>query len=113
MARVRGLRKAGPSIVAPIVTPRNMVATSMITPPAARESRSVTPDSRSRFPNISMPTSGPQEGTARAATTAVTMGKTTRAVFDTGFAWGMSMALSARVVSRRRIGGWRIGTSDM
>jgi hypothetical protein len=46
-------------------------------------------------------------------TAAVTIGKTTTAACETGFACGMSIARSARVVSRRRIGGWMIGTSDM
>ena len=86
---------------------------SMIVPPAVRESLSVTPDSRSRFPNISRPTRAAQDGTASAVTAAVTIGKAMTAACETGFACGMSIARSARVVSRRRIGGWMIGTSDM
>jgi hypothetical protein len=43
----------------------------------------------------------------------VITGNSITAVLDTGFAWGMSMARSLRLVNIRIIGGWMIGTSDI
>ena len=75
--------------------------------------RSVTPDSRSRLPYISMPTSGAHAGTTSEASTAVAMGNTITAACDTGLACGMSIQRSCSVVSSRITGGWMIGTSAM
>ena len=52
-----------------------MVTMSIMGPPAVLLNRSVTPDSRSRLPNISMPMRGALEGTTRDARIPVTMGK--------------------------------------
>jgi len=97
--------KATPSMVAPTTIPRKMVTMLTSAPPDVLASRSVTVDSRSKLPNISMPMRGAHPGTASDATTAVTIGKRMTAVFDTALVCGMSMARSPLVVSRRMIGG--------
>jgi len=81
--------------------------------PAVSLNRSVTPDSRNRLPNINIPTSGAQEGIAKAVSTVMNTGKMMTAVCETGRAWGMLMARSSAVVNRRMIGGWITGTSAM
>lgn len=82
-------------------------------PDAVLLRRSVTPDSRSRLPNISSPSNGAADGMNRQASTQVITGNRITAVFDTGLAWRTSMWRSSLVVSRRRIGGKITGTSAM
>ena len=60
-----------------------------------------------------MPMRGALEGTAREARIPVASGTRIAAVWDTGMAWGMSMARSCFVVSIRMMGGWMMGTRDM
>jgi len=102
---VRGCKKLAPSIVAPMVIPRKRVTILIKAPPAVLLSRSVTPVSVNRFPNINIPIRGAQVGTAREANTPVKMGNKMTAVFETGMAWGMSIARSFELVSILMIGG--------
>jgi len=80
---------------------------------AVSDSRSVTSDSRSRLPNISMPTRGVALGRRRTHSRSVTIGKRMRSVLETSRSCLISMRRSSLVVSARMIGGWMIGTSAM
>ena len=99
------LRKWAASIVAPTAMPRKMVTMSIKAPPAVLRKRSVTPHSRSRFPNISIPIRGALDGMARDATTPVKIGKIMTAVRETGIVCGISTARSFLVVNIRMMGG--------
>ena len=91
---VCSVMKVGPTMVAPTVMPRKIVTMLTSGPPAVLYRRSVTVDSRSRLPNISIPISGAQAGTASAVSTVSRIGKRTTAVLETALVCGMSMARS-------------------
>ena len=80
----------------------------------APTSRSTTPDSRSRLPSISMPMSGEALGTSRPVSSVTAMGKRTRVSLETGReVYSMRISRSWRVVSKRMMGGWMMGTRLM
>ena len=76
-------------------------------------SRPTTPDSRKRFPSISMPTSGAASGSINDTMTVTAMGKTIRSVFETGRNWSMTTTRIFFVVKSRMMGAGMIGTSAM
>ena len=80
---------------------------------AVCDSRSTTPASRRRLPNISMPTSGDAGGSSRITSSRTVNGKRMRSVADTGRSSSMATARSSSVVRARMIGGWMMGTSAM
>ncbi len=95
----------------PITSPKNNVATLMISFSAERVSRGTTPDSRSRFPTISAAINGAAFGTKTPTAIVTPTGNTTSANCDTGRgAYTIFVARSSRVVINRIIGGWMIGT---
>ena len=113
MKRVCALRKFVPSIVEPTASARKMVTALIRWVLAVLLKRSVTPDSRIRFPNISMPISGATEGISRAVISVEMTGNSRTVVRETGLAVFIWIALSFFVVNSRRTGGWMTGTSDM
>ena len=113
IASVSPFRNFSPSIVAPTMSPRKIVTMLIRGPLAVLLSRCVTPDSRIRLPNISMPISGPLAGMNSTVITQVAIGKTMTAPFETSFACGMSISRSLWVVNSLMIGGWITGTSAM
>ena len=113
MTSVRGWRKYWASIVAPTASPRKIVVMFRISFWAARLRRSVAPHSRSRLPNISMPTRGTEAGRTSPVTTVQMIGKRIFSRLLTGRSCPMRMALSFFVVSSLMTGGWMRGTRDM
>ena len=105
MASVSPFKNFSPSIVAPTIKPRKIVTMLISGPLAVLLKRWVTPDSRIKLPNISMPMSGPLAGMKSTVRTQVAIGKTTTAVFETARACGMSISRSFCVVSSLIIGG--------
>ena len=99
--------------VEPTASARKMVTALIRWVLAVLLKRSVTPDSRIRFPNISMPISGATEGISRAVTSVEMTGNSRTVVRETGLAVFIWIALSFFVVNSRRTGGWMTGTSDM
>ena len=103
-----------PSIVPPIARPRSKVVTLAISLRAAPARRSTTPDSRSKFPSMSVAINGEACGESSETTSVTAIGKITRAVFETSrCVYGMRTLRSLSVVIKRMTGGWMIGTSDM
>ncbi len=95
MNSVSGRRKLAPSIVAPTTSPSRIVTMLISGPDAVLASRSVTPDSRSRLPNISRPISGAAGGTASDTSTVITIGNRITAVLDTVRSSGTGISRSA------------------
>jgi hypothetical protein len=77
-------RKLSAAMVEPMARPRKMVVTLAISLLAASARRGTTSDSRSRLPNINMPTSGVAMGTNSPVARVTTMGKSTRTGRPTG-----------------------------
>lgn len=113
MKMVWGLMKLVPSIVEPTASARKIVTALIRWVPAVLLRRSVTPDSRIRFPNMSIPINGATEGTTRAVINVETIGKTRTVIRDTGLACFIWIARSFFVVNSRMTGGWMTGTRDM
>ena len=90
-----------------------MVTILMISFWAARLSRSTTPASRSRLPNISMPISGAAEGRNRIQRISTVNGNRIRSSRLTGRSCDITTRRSFSVVRARMIGGWMIGTRAM
>ena len=76
-------------------------------------SRPVTPDSFSRLPKNSMPSSGRPPGASSAVTSSPMIGKTIFSKRDTLRPGFIRISRSSRVVSSFMIGGWMIGTIAM
>ena len=110
---VAAVRKVAAFMVAPTEMPRKMVVALRISFCAARLSRSVQPHSRSRLPNISMPTSGTAGGRISPQAMEATIGNRILSTRPTGRSWSILMPRSALEVSSLMTGGWMSGTSDM
>ena len=113
MKSVSAVRKVEPFVVAPTVTPRKMVTMFISSFCAVLDRRSVTPETRRRLPNISMPISGAAEGSSSETMTVTAMGKITSSRLLTGRSCCMTMERSFLVVNARMMGGWMTGTSAM
>ena len=81
--------------------------------PTVLLSRSVTPHSRSRLPNVSIPIRGAAEGRNSRQSNRTVSGNMTFSSLLTGRSCDMTTSRSAWVVSARMIGGWMMGTSAM
>ncbi len=99
-------------MVAPMVMPRSSVTMLDSSFCAALFSRSRTPLSLIRLPNIRSPISGALMGAMMAAITVTRMGKRIMAVLLTFFSLNSILIWrSLFVVSARMTGGWMIATS--
>ena len=106
MARVLGLRKVVPVAVAPTLMPRKMVTMFISSFCMVLLSRSSTPHSLARLPNIRQAISGAAEGTSRATNTVTSRLLTSRRGFIT-------ICRSFSVVRAFMMGGWMTGTRAM
>ena len=97
----------------PTVRPSSITIISLRALPAVLARRVVLPDSLSRLPKKSMPSSGRPEGTMNVVSNNPIIGKSMRSVWLTWRAGFMRMRRSFFVVSRRMSGGWITGTSAM
>ena len=106
-------RKRSPDMVMPTLVPRKMVTALMISFCDAFDSRSATPHSRKKLPNISMPMSAEAGGTRSTHKTVTRSANRSFSRRDTERKERMRISRSLRVVSKRMIGGWMRGTSAM
>ena len=114
MNRVWGWKNVSACIRLPTVRPRKIVDRLASSFDAVLASWATTPDSFSRLPNISVATSGAEDGTRMPMPIVTTMGKAMTAPRETGRgAYSIRMRRSDRVVNRRIRGGWMMGTRLM
>ncbi|OPY06818.1 MAG: hypothetical protein A4E67_01356 [Syntrophaceae bacterium PtaB.Bin038] len=95
------------------MTPRKIVTMLIKAFWAVSLRRPTTPDSRNKFPSISIPISGAASGSISTHTIVTAIGKMIRSVFDTGRSCSITTVRIFFVVSSFMIGGWMIGTSAM
>ena len=113
MARVLGLRKVVPVAVAPTLMPRKMVTMFISSFCMVLLSRSSTPHSLARLPNIRQAISGAAEGTSRATNTVTTTGNRIFSRLLTSRRGFMTICRSFSVVRAFMMGGWMTGTRAM
>ena len=99
------LRKLSASIVRPVPVAKKIVTMLMRAFCAVSDRRSVTPDSRKRFPSISIPTREATGGRRSEITIVQTTGNTMRSNFVTGRSWGIRTSRSFCVVKSVITGG--------
>ena len=105
MPRVEGMRNFSVLIWAPTPRPRKMVTMLSRAFWAVVDSRSTTPHSRIRLPNMKKPMSGAAEGSRTTHSPRTTSGKTIFSTLPTWRICSMRMHRSAGVVRARMIGG--------
>ena len=113
MRSVSFTRKLSADMVMPVPVARNIVTMLHREFCAVSERRSVTPDSRRRFPSMSIPSSAAIGGSSRLMKIVETMGNITRSNFVTGRSSCITISRSFCVVKSFMMGGWISGTSDM
>ena len=97
-------------MVAPTARPKNRVAMFVRAVPAVSLSLSVTPHSLRRFPLISIPIMGTDEGRTRPTKIVDITGNRIFSLGETGRSCFIRISLSAWLVRSRMMGGWMIGT---
>ena len=111
--RVSQFRNASALVVAPTEVPSRITTIYIRALEAVSVSCLTTPDSRNRFPSISIPTRGAVVGRIRHTTMVTITGNRILSSLDTGRSCPILIFRSFSVVNSFMIGGWIMGTSDM
>ena len=109
------IRNFSADIVEPIVIPSSNVTRLASSFWAELDSRSTTPLTLIRLPNIRLPIKATEIGAIMPAISVIIIGNSTSAVLDTGScsSYSIRISRSSLVVSSLITGGWMIGTSAM